>query len=56
MIENKNSTHYYGLDGLGDFIFREEIIAKIDRSKFAAVALLDLVKAHPGMTAEILTY
>ncbi|XP_033208244.1 inosine-uridine preferring nucleoside hydrolase-like isoform X2 [Belonocnema kinseyi] len=50
LIEHKNSTNYYGHDGLGDFSFQEEIIAKIDGSKLAAVALLDLVKAHPEVT------
>ena len=49
LIDTGNSSHYYGLDGLGDFSFQQEIIAKIDRSKLAAVAMLDLVKANPGI-------
>ncbi|XP_033229225.1 probable uridine nucleosidase 2 [Belonocnema kinseyi] len=41
-------SQYFGKDGFGDFEFSEEIKAKVDRSKHAAVALIDLVKAHPG--------
>ncbi|XP_024226445.1 pyrimidine-specific ribonucleoside hydrolase RihA isoform X1 [Bombus impatiens] len=39
--------NYFGSDGLGDFNFIEEITAKVDESKHAAVALIDLVKQYP---------
>lgn len=42
------SDSYFGSDGFGDFNFTEEIVAKVDKSKHAAVALVDLVKKYPG--------
>ena len=42
------SDGYFGSDGFGDFNFTEKITAKVDKSKHAAVALVDLVKKHPG--------
>ena len=48
LVTNWEDTQYFGKDGFGDFEFSENITAKIDRSKRAAVALIDLVKAHPG--------
>ena len=42
------SDSYFGSDGFGDFNFTEEITAKVDKSKHAAVALVDLVKKYPG--------
>lgn len=42
-----NEDNYFGSDGLGDFNFTEEITAKVDESKHAAIALIDLVKQYP---------
>lgn len=39
---------YFGEDGLGDFNFTEKIIARVDESKHAAVALVEFVKRYPG--------
>ncbi|KAK9298958.1 hypothetical protein QLX08_007875 [Tetragonisca angustula] len=39
--------NYFGCDGLGDFNFTEEIIAEVNKTKHAAVALVDLVKQYP---------
>ncbi|XP_076684717.1 uncharacterized protein LOC143377387 [Andrena cerasifolii] len=42
------SDCYFGSDGFGDFNFTDKITAKVDKSKHAAVALVDLVKKYPG--------
>ncbi|XP_076397506.1 nucleoside hydrolase isoform X2 [Megachile rotundata] len=42
-----NTDTFFGSDGLGDFNFTEKMIAKVDNSKHAAVALIDLVKQYP---------
>ncbi|XP_012062214.1 PREDICTED: uncharacterized protein C17G8.02-like, partial [Atta cephalotes] len=39
--------NFFGDDGFGDFNFTQEITAKIDRSKHASVAYVDLVKKYP---------
>lgn len=39
---------YFGEDGLGDFIFDEKIEAKVDKSKHAAIALIELAKKYKG--------
>ncbi|PBC25616.1 nucleoside hydrolase-like [Apis cerana] len=46
--EYKNDDIFFGSDGLGDFNFTENIIAKVDESKHAAVALIDIVKQYPN--------
>ncbi|CAK9818095.1 Probable uridine nucleosidase 2 [Anthophora quadrimaculata] len=48
LIYNHKSDNVFGSDGLGDFNFTKKIIAKVDESKHAAVALIDLVKQYPG--------
>ncbi|XP_033232125.1 uncharacterized protein LOC117183076 [Belonocnema kinseyi] len=48
LLRNFNGSKVYGKDGLGDFEFTEEITAKIDRSKHASLALIDLVKLNSG--------
>lgn len=47
-INNFKAGNYFGHDGLGDFNFTGRIIATVDESKHAAVALVDLVKQYPG--------
>lgn len=46
--EYKHDDSFFGSDGLGDFNFTENIIAKVDESKHAAVALIDIVKQYPN--------
>lgn len=48
LLNTYKPTNYFGSDGFGDFKFTEKVIAKVDKSKHAAVALVDLVKANPG--------
>ncbi|KAL0106323.1 hypothetical protein PUN28_016206 [Cardiocondyla obscurior] len=48
LINSYTDECYFGNDGFGDFNFTQEITAKIDRSKHASVALVDLVKRYPG--------
>ncbi|CAK9826768.1 Probable uridine nucleosidase 2 [Anthophora retusa] len=48
LINNHKPDNVFGFDGLGDFNFTEKIIAKVDESKHAAVALVDLAKQYPG--------
>ncbi|KAL5239766.1 hypothetical protein ACI65C_007176 [Semiaphis heraclei] len=45
---NHTSDNFFGNDGFGDFDFNHEIIGDIDRSKHAAVALIDLANKYPG--------
>lgn len=47
-------SDYFGKDGFGDFNFTREIIAKIDKSKHASVALVELVKQYPGIFVFVL--
>nr|XP_033337877.1 probable uridine nucleosidase 2 isoform X1 [Megalopta genalis] len=44
----KSDDSFFGPDGFGNFSFTEAITARVDESKHAALALLDLTKAHPG--------
>ncbi|XP_018344636.1 PREDICTED: inosine-uridine preferring nucleoside hydrolase-like [Trachymyrmex septentrionalis] len=48
LINKYESDNFFGDDGFGDFNFTQEITAKIDRSKHASVAYVDLVKKYPG--------
>ncbi|XP_051168832.1 uncharacterized protein LOC127286443 [Leptopilina boulardi] len=48
LINHYKGIPFFGNDGLGDFEFTEEIIAKVDKSSLAAVALINLIKLHPG--------
>ncbi|XP_031830245.1 nucleoside hydrolase [Nomia melanderi] len=48
LLKEYEPSDYFGFDGFGDFKFTEKITAKVDESKHAAVALVDLVKANPG--------
>ncbi|XP_076237552.1 uncharacterized protein LOC143181162 isoform X2 [Calliopsis andreniformis] len=48
LIKDYTPTNYFGSDGFGDFNFTENITAKVDESKHAAVALVDLAKQYPG--------
>lgn len=48
LINEYETDYYFGKDGFGDFNFTQKIIAKIDRSKHASVALVDLAKQYPG--------
>lgn len=42
------AENWFGVDGLGDFNFEDEIIGEVDRSTHAAVALVNLAKKYPG--------
>lgn len=42
------TDYYFGNDGFGDFKFPEKIVASVDRSKHAAIALIELAKKHAG--------
>ncbi|XP_011881375.1 PREDICTED: inosine-uridine preferring nucleoside hydrolase-like [Vollenhovia emeryi] len=48
LINKYETDYYFGNDGFGDFNFTQNITAKIDRSKHASVALVDLVRQYPG--------
>ncbi|XP_015187490.1 PREDICTED: probable uridine nucleosidase 2 [Polistes dominula] len=48
LMYNYTSTDYFGKDGLGDFQFDENITGKINRTKHASMAMIDLVKQFPG--------
>ncbi|XP_043473440.1 probable uridine nucleosidase 2 isoform X2 [Leptopilina heterotoma] len=48
LINNYKGIPFYGKDGLGDFEFTEEIIAKVNKSSLAAVALINFIKMYPG--------
>ncbi|CAL7942670.1 unnamed protein product [Xylocopa violacea] len=47
LINEYKVNNFFGIDGFGDFNFTEKITAKVDESKYAAVALIELVKQHP---------
>ncbi|XP_076653319.1 nucleoside hydrolase [Halictus rubicundus] len=47
-IKEYTPTEYFGTDGFGDFHFSEEITGRVDETKPAALALVNLAKAHPG--------
>lgn len=46
-MENATTDYYFGKDGLGDFVFKDKITAKVDTSKYASVALIELSKLYP---------
>ncbi|KYM94921.1 Inosine-uridine preferring nucleoside hydrolase, partial [Cyphomyrmex costatus] len=48
LINKYEFDDFFGDDAFGDFDFTDEITAKIDRSKHASVAYVDLVKKYPG--------
>ncbi|NP_001155174.1 inosine-uridine preferring nucleoside hydrolase-like precursor [Nasonia vitripennis] len=48
IIEKFSSDNFFGEDGFGDTEFDREIIATIDRSKYAPTAIVDMVKANSG--------
>lgn len=48
LLKHYVPTDYFGSDGLGDFQFDKPLTTQIDRSKHASLALIDLVKQHPG--------
>nr|XP_034185268.1 uncharacterized protein C1683.06c-like isoform X1 [Osmia lignaria] len=48
LIQVYRPSMYFGSDGFGDFNFSKEITAERNDSKHAAIALIDLVKQHPG--------
>ncbi|XP_043473436.1 uncharacterized protein C1683.06c-like [Leptopilina heterotoma] len=48
LINFRKGIPVFGNDGLGDVVFTEEIIAEVNRSSVAAVALMDLIKLYPG--------
>ncbi|XP_060847289.1 uncharacterized protein LOC132926884 [Rhopalosiphum padi] len=48
LIQNHTSDNFFGNDGFGDFKFNQDITSYIDRSKHAAVALVDLANKYPG--------
>ncbi|XP_057318968.1 uncharacterized protein LOC130663639 isoform X2 [Microplitis mediator] len=48
LMGNYTAEDWFGIDGLGDFNFEDEINGEIDRSTHAAVALVNLAKKYPG--------
>lgn len=48
LITNYTADNYFGEDGFGDFDFNETITVKVDESKHAAVALVELAKRYKG--------
>ncbi|XP_016844130.1 probable uridine nucleosidase 2 [Nasonia vitripennis] len=48
IIEKFSSDDVYGKDGFGDAEFYQEIKATIDRTKHAAVAIVEMVKSNSG--------
>ena len=48
LLGNFTAGDYFGNDGLGDFEFDREIIGKVDRSKHASLAMIELAKKHAG--------
>lgn len=47
LLERASTDNYFGKDGLGDFVFKEKITAKVDNSTYASVALIELAKLYP---------
>lgn len=48
-LEEFKTDNFFGLDGFGNVNFTDDqTTVKIDRSKHAAVALVDMVKKYPG--------
>ncbi|XP_015123005.1 probable uridine nucleosidase 1 [Diachasma alloeum] len=48
LTRNFTTDYFFGANGFGDFEFDEEITAAVDRSKHAAVALVDLARKYRG--------
>ncbi|XP_063980080.1 uncharacterized protein LOC135164033 isoform X2 [Diachasmimorpha longicaudata] len=48
LTRNSTTDYFFGANGFGDFDFDEEITADVDRSKHAAVALVDLARKYRG--------
>ncbi|XP_026819481.1 probable uridine nucleosidase 1 [Rhopalosiphum maidis] len=48
LTHNHTSDNFFGNDGFGDFEFNQKFISNIDRSKHAAIALIDLAYKYPG--------
>ncbi|XP_008547463.1 uncharacterized protein LOC103571186 isoform X2 [Microplitis demolitor] len=48
LMDDYIAENWFGVDGLGDFNFEDEIIGEVDRSTHAAVALVNLAKKYPG--------
>lgn len=48
LIYNFTAGNYFGNDGFGDFEFDKQLTAKINRTKHASLAIIDLVKQYPG--------
>ncbi|KAF7387513.1 hypothetical protein HZH68_013190 [Vespula germanica] len=47
LIYNFTASNYFGKDGLGDFKFDRNITGKINRTKHASMAIIDMVKQYP---------
>ncbi|XP_043487407.1 probable uridine nucleosidase 2 [Polistes fuscatus] len=47
LMYNFTSTNFFGKDGLGDFKFDKNITGKINRTKHASMAIIDMVKQYP---------
>ncbi|CAH1732435.1 unnamed protein product [Aphis gossypii] len=48
LIQNYTFDNFFGDDAFGDFKFNQKITSHIDRSKHAAVALIDLANKYSG--------
>ncbi|XP_043288289.1 probable uridine nucleosidase 2 [Venturia canescens] len=48
MMKKFTKGNYFGEDGFGDFHFDEEIVARLNRSSHASLAMVDLARDHPG--------
>ncbi|XP_025203355.1 probable uridine nucleosidase 1 [Melanaphis sacchari] len=48
LIQNHTYDNFFGNDGFGDFEFNQKITSYIDRSKHAAIALINLANQYPG--------
>ncbi|KAI4485578.1 hypothetical protein M0802_012700 [Mischocyttarus mexicanus] len=47
LLYNFTTTNYFGKDGFGDFEFDKNITGKINRTKHASMAIIDMVKQYP---------
>ncbi|XP_016843549.1 pyrimidine-specific ribonucleoside hydrolase RihA isoform X2 [Nasonia vitripennis] len=48
LLKKYKASEYFGKDGFGDFQFDGRLIGSIDRSKHAAIALIELAKTYRG--------
>lgn len=46
-MKQADTDYYFGKDGLGDFQFKDKIIAKVNKSTYASIALIELAKLYP---------